>query len=100
MMPRALIASMNSRELTELMAFDELEPLGHRGTGAQLGYMASAMYNHWRGDDAPPGEIRDFQPATLAHAAEWSEQEAEQAHDPGAAMVQHFMRRKINDGDE
>jgi len=59
---RELLGVLDSRELTEWMAFDAVEPIGGRRGDVQAAVVASTMANIWRGKDGKALGVQDFLP--------------------------------------
>lgn len=57
---RELLARVDSRELTEWMAYAELEPFGERRADVRAAEIAWVMANLWRGKNQKPYELEDF----------------------------------------
>jgi hypothetical protein len=57
-----LLGRISSRELTEWMAFGQLEPFGRRAEYTGHAVVASTIANVNRGKDQEPYEIEDFIP--------------------------------------
>lgn len=60
--PRELIQSCTSAELTELFAFDALEPVGEPRADFRAGLIAATLANVNRAADADPYQPQDFMP--------------------------------------
>jgi hypothetical protein len=59
---RSLLAEMDSRELTEWMAYDVVEPFGDGRGDIQAGVVASTIANIHRTKNARPYKPTDFVP--------------------------------------
>lgn len=59
---RSLLAEMDSRELTEWMAYDLVEPFGDGRGDVQAGVIASTIANVHRSKNARPYRPTDFVP--------------------------------------
>ena len=59
---RSLLAEMDSRELTEWMAYDVVEPFGDGRGDVQAGVVASTIANIHRAKSARPYRPTDFVP--------------------------------------
>lgn len=59
---RQLLASLDSAELTEWMAFDRLDPFGESRADLRAGIIASAAANHGYRDIKTPYQPGDFMP--------------------------------------
>lgn len=59
---RELLGALDSRELSEWMAFDLVDPIGGRRGDIQAAVVASTLANVWRGKETNAFEIGDFIP--------------------------------------
>jgi hypothetical protein len=59
---RQLLASLDSDELTEWMAFDRIEVIGETRADLRAGIIASAVANHGSRDIEKPYSPSDFMP--------------------------------------
>lgn len=66
--PRELLASVTSAEMTEMMAFDQLEPFGSLADEFRLGQIAAVAANVNRNEERRPEPFTaaDFMPALAA----------------------------------
>lgn len=55
-----LLARISSRELTEWMAYDRLEPFGEWRADVRSALVAMVMANAWRGKDQKAFTVDDF----------------------------------------
>ncbi len=60
-----LLKRVTSRELSEWMAYETLEPFGPRRADHRAGVIASLIYNSNRGKGAKPLGADDFFPETF-----------------------------------
>ncbi len=72
MLPRELLASVTSVDITEMMAMERLEPSGPLADEMRLGTIAATIANVNRGPDSPAYSAEDFMPA-LRRALEGEE---------------------------
>lgn len=66
---RELLLRLDSRELTEWMAFDALEPIGGRRGDRNAAIVAATVANCHRGRRSRPYQVEDFMPRRAAAAA-------------------------------
>lgn len=63
MLPDELLGRISSSGLTEMMAFERLEPFGAYADESRLGQIAAVIANVNRGQDDPAYGPADFMPA-------------------------------------
>lgn len=64
--PRELLASVSSRDITEMMAFESLEPFGALPADWRAGQIAAVVANVHRDPEKPALTPADFMPALRA----------------------------------
>lgn len=57
---RELLARMDSRELSEWMAYSQVEPFGEERADLRAALVAMTMANLWRGKDSKAFKLEDF----------------------------------------
>jgi hypothetical protein len=96
--PRELLASVDSQEITEMMAFDRLEPIGALHREFIGGQICAVLANAHRSDDGKAYAAADFMPALAravrAHAPQVRVPKSAVEHDALIDGVLCFKRRK------
>jgi len=59
---RELLLRMDSRELSEWMAYEQIEPFGERRADLRSAIIACVIANAWRSPNRPPFRVQDFMP--------------------------------------
>lgn len=69
--PRELLATVTAPEITEAMAFEQLEPFGSLHLEQLIGTLCAVMANPHRKEGTDPFSAADFMPALRAAQRGW-----------------------------
>lgn len=55
-----MLRELSSKQIADWMAYDALEPFGHRAADMSAAIIAHAIHNRWRSKDEPPRKLNEF----------------------------------------
>lgn len=89
-----MLAALSSREISEWMLYEQMEPFGERSAWLRTGILAALIYNVNRGPDDAARTPEDFMPDTMSAKHEEESAMQEFARSLGLVAV------RTDDGDD